>query len=65
MSNLTWNIPTVIVFAIVCLLTALALWKIIIDRKNGHLSCGGHCSGCCGNCSACHSCSSGQSGKQI
>ncbi len=53
MYELVWNLPTIIVFAVVCILLALAVWKLISDRKHGKMSCGGNCGGCNG-CTACH-----------
>ncbi|MDO4285598.1 MAG: FeoB-associated Cys-rich membrane protein [Eubacteriales bacterium] len=46
MMEMVWNLPTVIVFAVVCALVALCIWKLVRDRKSGHPSCGGNCSGC-------------------
>lgn len=60
----TWNLVTVIVFAVVVVLLVLAVRQIIRDVKSGNLSCGGcsnnggccgGCSGCCSGCHACHS----------
>ncbi len=61
MFGLVWNLPTVIVFAVVCILLALAIWYLIKERKQGRLSCGGNCGGCNG-CTACHGGSCGCGG---
>lgn len=53
-----WNVPTVIVFAIVMVLLVLAVRKLVKDAKQGNFGCGTGCSGgCCGGCSGCHGCS--------
>ena len=51
--ELVWNLPTIIVFAIVIALFLITVVKLILDRKAGKLSCGGNCGGC-GGCTACH-----------
>ena len=60
---MTWNMATVIVFAVVMVLLVLAVRQIIKDVKSGNISCGGCsnggcCGGCSGNCSGCQVCHS-------
>ena len=52
---MTWlmnNLASIVVVAIVVLLLALDIRKLVRDRKSGKRSCGGNCAGCAG-CSGC------------
>lgn len=44
------NIPSLIVLIILGILVYLIIHKMIQDKKNGKLSCGGNCSSCAGSC---------------
>ena len=50
------HIADIIVIGIVLVLMALAIVKIVKDRKAGIMACGQkceHCHGCCADCNAC------------
>ena len=51
---LTANLGTIIVCALVLVISALAVRSLIRDKKQGKSSCGCSCSGCAG-CGGCHS----------
>ena len=46
------NLASLIVGLILLAAVALAVWKLVRDRKAGKHSCGGNCTGCAmrGNC---------------
>ena len=45
-SFITENVGTIAVSLILLILVALAVRKIIADRREGKHSCGGNCGGC-------------------
>lgn len=47
------NLATIIVCAVLALVTVLIVVKLVRDRKSGKASCGGNCAGC-QNCGGCH-----------
>ena len=47
------NLATIIVCAVLALVTVLIVVKLVRDRKSGKASCGGNCAGC-PNCGGCH-----------
>lgn len=47
------NLATIIVCAVLALVTVLIVVKLVRDRKSGKASCGGSCAGC-PNCGGCH-----------
>ncbi|MBQ2154782.1 MAG: FeoB-associated Cys-rich membrane protein [Oscillospiraceae bacterium] len=48
------NLGSVIVALVLMIVVALAVWKLVRDRKAGKHSCGGDCAGCAmrGSCRA-------------
>lgn len=50
---LTQNLATIVVCAVLLLVTALIIVKIVRDRKQGKNSCGANCAHCANACS-CH-----------
>ena len=53
---LTQNLATIIVCAVLLLVTVLIVVKLVRDRKQGKNSCGANCAGCahCANAGCCH-----------
>ena len=50
---LTQNLATIVVCAVLLLVTALIIVKLVRDRKQGKGSCGANCAHCANACS-CH-----------
>lgn len=44
------NIWDIVILAVIVLLLAGVIWKLIFDKRNGK----GGCHGCIGDCSVCH-----------
>ncbi|MCR5302561.1 MAG: FeoB-associated Cys-rich membrane protein [Lachnospiraceae bacterium] len=52
---LTWisdNAGTIVVLAILAVIVAAIIWKLISDKRKGFSSCGGNCAHCkmCAGC---------------
>ena len=47
------NIGSIVVAAILLVIVALIIRRLILDRKAGRHICGGSCSSCGGNCTGC------------
>lgn len=50
---MTWG--SILVLAVIAVIVAAVVVKMIRDKKNGKSCCGGDCSLCGGACSACKS----------
>ena len=50
------NLATIVVCAVLLLVTVLIVGKLVRDRKQGKGSCGANCAGCahCANAGCCH-----------
>lgn len=60
---LTANLGTIIVCALVLVISALAVRSLIRGKKQGKSPCGCSCSGCAG-CNSCQSASPTQGGRK-
>ena len=47
------NIVSIVVAAILLVIVALIIRRLILDRKAGRHICGGSCSSCGGSCTGC------------